>query len=241
MKNKDKKLTLIEHLAELRVRLMILIVVNLAAIIGCYLFVGDIVVYLLALAKNMSLVYLSPPELFLSYLQLSAIGGLVLMSPVTIFVVWGYVAPALYTKEKIAILLALVFGLVCFVGGAVFCYFTVLPITLEFFYRMQVPEVTATISFASFMDFVNSMLFSFGLVFEMPVLGGVLAAFGILKAKFLTKFRGHIIVVIFLVAAWITPPDVVSQVLLALPMVALFEVTVLICRMLEAGRRSKDA
>ena len=134
----------------------------------------------------------------------------------------------LYKKEKVYILFSLFFGLICFVVGVLFCYKVVLPITLQFFVRIAIDEVASMISVKAYASFVNMMLLSFGIVFEMPVIIYLLTKFGVIKPEILKKNRGVLIVLIFVFAAVITPPDVVSQTMLGIPMVMLLQLSIFI-------------
>lgn len=130
-------------------------------------------------------------------------------------------------------------GLICFILGALFAYFIVVPITLTFFMSVDSHEaVQATISIQNFISFVLTTLITFGIIFEMPVVTILLTQLGLLKTEWLTKSRKVVIVVIFIIAAIITPPDVVSQILVAIPMLFLFEISVVLSKIIR--RRKKD-
>jgi len=125
--------------------------------------------------------------------------------------------------------ISLIFGVICFLAGVAFCYFMVLPTTLGFFVRIAIEEVESMISVKSYISFINAMLLSFGAVFEMPVVVFLLTKLEILRPKFLKKNKGIMIVIIFIAAAIITPPDIVSQIMLGIPMVILLEISTKIC------------
>jgi sec-independent protein translocase protein TatC len=132
-----------------------------------------------------------------------------------------------------------VFAGLFFAAGAWFAFGLVLPTTLDFFLRIAMQGVAPMISVAEFLSFVLTILLCFGLVFEMPVAAGLLAAFGLLKPGMLRKAQPYIIVVIFILAAALTPPDVVSQLLLAVPMVALLQLSIGICWLVGKLRKKK--
>lgn len=123
--------------------------------------------------------------------------------------------------------------------GAVFCYFIVLPTTLNFFLKIAITEVKSMISVQSYVSFVNMMLLAFGVIFEMPVVVFLLTKLGLLKPAFLKKNRAYIIIVIFILAAFITPPDVVLQIMLGIPMVVLLELSILVCTLVDKSNRKK--
>lgn len=239
--SKEKEMPLMGHLNELRKRLTVIVVVTLGAAMLLFNQTSTVMRYLLDINPGMQLVYIAPSELLLVYIQLSFIMAFILCSPVNIYQVWAFVEKGLYKKEKAYILFALIFGMLCFVAGVLFCYAVVLPTILEFFVRIEVLEVEAMISVKSYMTFINTMLIAFGCVFEMPVLVFLLTKLEILTPEFLKKNRGLLIVVSFIAAALITPPDVVSQMMLALPMLILLQLSIFICVWVDKGNKKNKA
>ena len=238
--NKLKEMSLFDHLDELRKRLIIIVIVNFVAAILLFSQTEIIMSYLLEVNPGMELVYTTPSELLTVYIQLSLILAVTICSPITVYQVWAFIEKGLYEKEKKAILFTLIFGVVFFIIGVAFCYFMVLPTTLEFFVRIAIEEVSSMLSIQSYVSFVNMMLLAFGLVFEMPVIIFLLSKLGIIKPAFLKKNRGIIIVAIFVFAAIITPPDVISQLLLGIPMVILLEFSILICTLVYKGKKKEE-
>ena len=204
MNNNNNEIPLLEHLSELRRRLTIIVVANVVAAMLLFNTANKIMHYLLAINPGMQLVYISPSELLLVYIQISFMAALIVCSPINIYEVWAFLEKGLYKKEKVYILFSLFFGLVCFVVGVLFCYKVVLPITLQFFVRIAIDEVASMISVKAYASFVNMMLLSFGIVFEMPVIIYLLTKFGVIKPEILKKNRGVLIVLIFVFAAVIT-------------------------------------
>ena len=195
-----------------------------------FAFIQKFVDLMLRLSEGFNFVYLTPSELVMSYLKLSVVLGLVLASPIILWQLWQFVAPGLEGNERRSALTAVVAGFVFFLIGALFCYFIVLPMTLQFFYNFNgSKEITASISFDSYMNFVLSMLLVFGVIFEMPVLCFLLSRLGFLKVEWLKAGRKFAVLIIFILAAIITPPDVVSQVMTALPMIGLYELSIFVC------------
>lgn len=229
MSSKNSKLTILEHLTELRKRLVKIAIVNLIATLICYQFIHIIMPLILNLSKGMDLIYISPSELFLVYVKLAIICGIVISSPITLLEVWLFVSKGLYKKEKIYIVLSLIVGIIFFAVGVIFCYIVVLPITINFFIGITIEDIEPMISISSFISFISTMLLSFGAVFEIPIVAFLLSIIGLLKPQMLIKKHSIIILIIFIVAAVITPPDVVSLTLLAIPMVILFELSIGIC------------
>lgn len=239
MKN-IKEMSLFDHLDELRKRLIIIIAVNVIAMVLLFSHTELIMSYLLEVNPGMELVYTTPSELLTVYIQLSFILAITVCSPVTVYEIWAFIEKGLYEKEKKAILFTLVFGVVFFILSVAFCYFTVLPTTLEFFIRIAIEEVSSMLSIQSYVSFVNMMLLSFGIVFEMPVIVFLLTKLGILKPEFLRKNRGIIIVVIFVFAALITPPDFISQLMLGIPMTLLLEFSIIVSTVVYKGKKKKE-
>ena len=238
--NKLKEMSLFDHLDELRKRLIIIVIVNFVAAILLFSQTEIIMSYLLEVNPGMELVYTTPSELLTVYIQLSLILAVTICSPITVYQVWAFIEKGLYEKEKKAILFTLIFGVVFFIIGVAFCYFMVLPTTLEFFVRIAIEEVSSMLSIHSYVSFVNMMLLAFVLVFEMPVIIFLLSKLGIIKPEFLKKNRGIIIVAIFIFAAIITPPDIISQLMLGIPMVILLEFSILICTLVYKGKKKEE-
>ncbi len=240
MSKNNQEMNLFGHLDELRKRLTVIAVVNLVASAVLFTKADFVLDYFLAINPGMELVFITPSELLVVYFQLSLIMALILCSPITFYEIWAFVEKGLYRKEKIYISLTLVFGVIFFIGGVAFCYFMVLPTTLKFFMRIAISDVSSMISIKSYISFINTMLLCFGAVFEMPVLVFLLSKLEILTPDFLKKNRGLLIVVIFILAAVITPPDVVSQIMLAVPMVLLLQLSIFICTIVYKTNRKKQ-
>lgn len=239
MSKNNEEMNLFGHLDELRKRLTVIVVVNLAASAVLFTKASFVLDYFLAINPGMELVFIAPSELLIVYVQLSLIMAFILCSPVTFYEIWAFVEKGLYRKEKIYISVTLVFGVIFFIGGVAFCYFMVLPTTLKFFIRIAIEDVSSMISIKSYISFINTMLLCFGAVFEMPVIVFLLSKLEVLTPEFLKKNRGLFIVVIFVLAAFITPPDVISQIMLAIPMVLLFQLSTIICTVVYKTNRKK--
>ncbi len=234
---KKENNSLFGHLDELRKRLTVIAFANIGAAMLLFSKASVIMDYLLAINPGMELVYISPSELLLVYVQISFIAALILCSPITVYEIWAFVEKGLYKREKIYIVITLIFGVLFFAAGVAFCYFMVLPTTLQFFIRIAIEDVSSMISIKSYISFINSMVLAFGVVFEMPVLVFLLTKLEILKPELLKKNRGIIVVVIFVLAAFITPPDVVSQMMLGIPMLILMQLSIFICTIVDKTNR----
>ncbi|NLJ90147.1 MAG: twin-arginine translocase subunit TatC [Clostridiales bacterium] len=240
MENKMKTGTIVDHLGEFRKRLIKVAVINFAVAIFCFQYMETLIQYLLALNPGFQLIYITPSELFTVYILLAFVIALILCLPITIYEIWAFISQALYKKEKPYVFLTLVFGLGLFLLGVYFCYQVALPMTLRFFTQFSLYEVTAAISIKSFVSFCLTLLVGFGLSFELPVVIFLLSGLGVIKPEYLKKAHGVLILIIFIIAAIVTPPDVISQVILAVPMVILLEISILISHFVDKKRKKKD-
>ena len=186
-------------------------------------------------------VYIAPQELLMVQFSVALIGSLILAFPVIAYHVYGFCSPGLKTKEKTVIILTMIAGTAFFLIGVFFAYFVTVPFMLRFLIQFTgVVTVSASISIQEYVNFLLTVFIIFGLVFEMPVISSLLSMLGILRAEWLKKARKVSVVLIFILAAVITPPDVVSQIMVAIPMIALYEVSIFLCR-LFANRKKKDS
>ncbi|KAB3530244.1 twin-arginine translocase subunit TatC [Alkaliphilus serpentinus] len=224
----DKKLSLVGHLEELRKRIIIIAIALIMGGVISYFYVDKIVDYIIMPAKELKFIYLSPPDLFLAYIKISLLTGLIITLPIVLYQIWRFVLPGLDLKQRLYLVLANILAMVFFLLGAAFAYFGIVPLTIEFFIKMSRDDIEPLFSFANYISFVGSMLLSFGLTFQLPILVMMLSQFNIVNPTFLRKSRKFIILIIFIVAAILTPPDIVSQILLATPMVLLFELSIII-------------
>ena len=184
--------------------------------------------------------YLSPTDPFFVTLKLSLIAGLVLASPIVIYQVWAFLAPALLPSEKRVIVPALYMGVVLFIGGVVMSYKIVLPMTLKFTMGFQTEFLEQSIVIGPYMAMVTRLLLAFGIVFELPVVILILSALGLVTPEFLASKRRHAIVVITVVSSMLTPGDVITVTLLMMvPLVLLYELGIVLSRMVNRrGTRS---
>lgn len=241
-KKADKNsLTLVEHLTELRNRILYMAVIFLGCTLLAYQFSEVLVKDMISIAPEVSFVFISPAELLLSYIKIAVIMGLTVSAPFLITQIWLFVSPALEKKERRTLVFSLIFGTVFFILGAVFAYLLVLPMMIQFFMGFQMEGIEEMISFESYLSLILSTVLSFGIIFELPSIMVILARFGIVTTAFMRKYRKYIVLVIFIAAAVLTPPDVISQVMLAMPMLLLFEVGLLFATMAEKKKKKLKA
>lgn len=236
----DRQLTLVEHLSELRKRIIVIFLAIIVGSIISYSFIGKIVDILVRPASKLEFIYLSPPELFLAYIKISVISGLIISSPIILMQIWLFIKPGLNKKERKYLSLALGMGIVFFLIGVIFAYFTMVPITIAFFTQVSRDNIAPLFSFDSYLTFISTLLLSSGLIFELPMLIILLTQLRLVRATRLIKYRKYVVLIIFIIAAIITPPDVISQILLGLPMVFLYELSIWISKMIEKRREEYD-
>jgi len=244
----DEKMPFTQHLEELRRRLIICFIAVAVGFLISYFFKERIFEWLmkpllqvLPEGESQKLIYTAPHEAFVTYLKVAFIAGIGLASPVILFQLWRFIAPGLYQDEKRYLLPTVFFSTLFFVGGALFGYFIVFPFGFQFFVSFANEYITPMISTREFTSFATRLLLAFGLVFEMPVFAFFLARLGLLSAQFMRKQRKYAILLIFVSAAVLTPPDVVSQMLMALPLLVLYEISVWIVTIFGKKEKAADA
>ena len=229
-------MTFLGHLEELRWRIIkSLIGVGIGSIIVGYFIDWVVDAVLFSPAKSttppLSIINLRPYGQLLLYMEVIFVGGAVLSVPNIIYQLWKFVEPALKTNERKYVTSVVSFTTICFLTGVVFSYFILLPSALGFFAAFGSTTIENKISIDEYLSFVISLVLASGLVFELPMLSFFLSKIGILKPSFMRKYRRHAIVIILLVAGIVTPgPDITSQLLLGIPLLLLYEISILICK-----------
>lgn len=231
-------MTLVEHLAELRRRIMISILALAVGVVVGFSYSSPIVRFLMRLPGE--LVYLYPGEAFFVHLEVALVLGVVLSSPVVLYQVISFVTPGLLPREKRVLHLGLPLALIMFAVGIVFAYQVVLPLAYRFFLGFSSDSLEPMISIGNYVSFVLRLVLPFGLVFQLPLIAMVLAGTGILSPGTMVRYRKYILLVIFIVAAVMTPPDVVSQTFMALPMVLLYEVSILLAKLIARRKQAGE-
>jgi sec-independent protein translocase protein TatC len=238
----EKKLPLTSHLQELRKRLILSFVAvgigfGLSYAFSQTLFGVLAAPLLKVMPKEGSLVFTSVAEAFFTYMKVAFIAGFVLASPFVLYQVWAFVAPGLYRNEKRYVIPFVFLGSLFFALGIFFAYFVALPVGFKFLLGYATDFIKPLPDIKEYLSFSIKLLLAFGLVFEFPVVLLLLAKIGVIDARMLARQRKYAILLIFIFAAIITPPDVVSQVMLALPLIGLYELSILLARIF--GKRSR--
>jgi sec-independent protein translocase protein TatC len=238
----------LDHLEELRWRAMwSLLAVIVGAIAGFILVDRMDAMELLIrpiepFLEGGKLKYLSPTDPFFVTLKLSLLAGLVLASPIVIYQIWAFLAPALLPSEKRVIVPALYMGVLLFIGGVVMSYKIVLPMTLKFTMSFQTEFLEQSIVIGPYMAMVTRLLLAFGIVFELPVVILILSALGLVTPEFLASKRRHAIAGITILAAVLTPGDVITvTIMMMLPLVLLYELSIILSRVVSRRRRLAEA
>lgn len=226
------------HLEELRSRLIHCFVAVGIGFIACYGFkekLFQILIYPLVsvMGKGEKLIFTGLPEAFFTYLKVAFLAGLMLASPVILYHFWMFVAPGLYKKEKNVLLPIVILSSFFFIGGAFFGYFVVFPFGFEFFLSFATENIQAFPSMKEYLSFTSKLLIAFGLVFELPLVITFLARLGVVSIDFLKKNRKYAVLLFFVGAAIITPPDVVTQIMMALPLMVLYEISIIGARIFQ--------
>lgn len=225
----DQKLALIEHLTELRSRIIKALVFIVAASCLLYGFVDTI---LLSLIRPVGrLVFIAPHEAFVSRIKIVLFGGLFISSPFVLYQTWRFVSSGLKSNERKYIGIFGPLSLIFFFAGALFGYFVIVPIGMNFLLGFSTDTLIPMISVSRYISFVGVLTLSFGVVFELPLAILFLTKIGMVTPEFLSSKRKHAIVLMFVTAAILTPPDVITQCLMALPLLVLYEISILFSRL----------
>ena len=247
------KAPLMEHLIELRKRLVWGLLSFGVAFVICFAFSGQIFDFLAAPLHhalkgrpNDHLIYTALTEVFFTRVKIGMFGGFCLGFPFIATQLWLFIAPGLYKHEKNAFWPFLVATPILFIIGSAFVYYVMLPFSIAFFAGYQVPSTAGSMGIElqakveEYLDLVMRLMVVFGLTFQLPVLLSILAKVGIVTVKQLTEMRRYAIVALVAVAAVFTPPDPISMISLAIPLVALYEVSILCVRLITIGK-ARDA
>ena len=238
--------TLISHLLELRDRVLRAFLAVLIAFLPCAFFANELFSLMAQpliakLPQDSSLIATSVISPFMTPFKLSFFVGLFVAMPVVLYQVWAFVAPGLYRHEKRFAVPLLLSSVVLFYVGVAFAYFFVFPVMFEFFAQTTPSGVRMMTDISSYMDFVLTIFLCFGIAFEVPVVVVLLVLTGIVQIEKLAAVRGYVLIGMFVVAAILTPPDAISQTIMAVPMYLLYEGGLVMARLLNRSRRTAAA
>ena len=233
--------TLISHLLELRDRLLRSLLAVFIAFLPLVFFSNELFTLIARplvekLPEGTSLIATSVVAPFMTPLKLALIAAVFVAMPYVLYQVWAFVAPGLYRHEKRFAMPLFASSVVLFYGGAAFAYFLVFPLMFAFLTSTTPEGVQMMTDMSSYLDFALLLFFAFGIAFEVPIATVLLVATGLVKVETLKKHRGYVLLGIFIVAAFLTPPDAISQSFMAVPMYILYELGILLAQYMTRGR-----
>lgn len=230
--NEEGKLPFTGHLEELRKRLINCFIAIGIGFVVSYIFkdkLFNILVHPLitVMETGDTLIFTGLPEAFFTYLKVALLSGIMIAAPVIIYQFWMFVTPGLYKKERRIFIPIVFLSSVFFIGGSLFGYFIVFPWGFKFFLGFATETIRPLPSMKEYLSFSAKLLLAFGLVFELPLVLTFLARIGIVSVDFLKKNRKYALLLFFAGSAILTPPDVVTQIMMALPLMVLYEISII--------------
>jgi sec-independent protein translocase protein TatC len=245
MVDSAEKQPFLSHLEELRKRLVVCAIGVGAGFVIAYIFAERLFQLLVAPLKAVmpegdQLIFTNLPEMFFAYIKVAFIAGIMAASPLIFYQLWMFIAPGLYRKEKKMAIPFVISSTILFVGGALFGYFVVFPFGFKFFIGFSNEYVKALPSVKQYFSFSMKLLFAFGVVFELPVIIFFLSKMGIVTPQFLSQKRKYAILLTFALAAILTPPDVITQCMMAGPLIVLYEIGILVSRIAQKKKEGRE-
>lgn len=238
--------SLISHLVELRDRLLKAVIAVGICLVPCAIWSKQLFTFVATpliekLPNGATMIATNPIATFMAPLKLAILAALFMAIPVVLYQIWAFVAPGLYRHEKRFAIPLMVSSIVLFYAGASFAYFVVFPLMFQFLASNAPEGVQMMTDITEYLDFVVFLFFAFGAAFEIPVATVLLASTGMVKIETMTKNRGYVVLGIFIVAAFLTPPDALSQSFMAIPMYILYEAGIIMSRILLKERAQRRA
>lgn len=235
--------SLFDHLAELRIRLVYCAYILVVATGVCYGFSEKIFNFIRAPIQPYlpggGLIYTGPLDKFIAHIKIAFVCGIIISCPLWLYQVWKFVAPGLYSKEKKYTMGFILSGTVLFLLGAAFSYWVVLPMAFHFLMNFGGNVDKPMISIDQYLGFFTQMCLMFGVAFELPLIISILGMIGLVSQKFLKEKRRYAVMILAIVSAIITPPDLMSMIMMLIPMLALYELGVLVVGIFERKRESE--
>jgi sec-independent protein translocase protein TatC len=244
--DENGKMPFLAHLEELRKRLIICCIAIGVGFAACYSFkekVFGLLMHPLAIVMSpgQKMIYTALPEAFFSYLKVALLAGVIVAAPVILYEMWIFVAPGLYSHEKRLALPMLFLSTLFFAAGVSFAYFIIFPFAFKYLLGFSTDLVQALPSMREYLGLASTLLLAFGFIFQLPLVITVLARIGVVTPRFLSKNRKYAILLIFIVAAIVTPtPDAVNQCLMAGPLVVLYEISIIGAKMFGKKKPAQE-
>ena len=232
------------HIKELLKRIRITIISFIVLFVASFVFAKPVVLWLLAQGEqggiHVKYVYLYPQELFMQYFSMGILLAFVLCIPVLIYNVIRFISPAM-EENKISLYVGAIFSELLFIGGVAFALIIMTPFVMSYFSEINTASgIPGMVSVEKYLGFIKSMTLAFGIVFEIPIVSVLFVQLGVLSTQTMKKIRPVVVVITFIVAAMITPPDILSQFMVAIPMLVLYQVSILLSTIIEKKKNKKN-
>lgn len=236
----EKEMPFLDHLEELRWRIIKAGIAIIVGMIVCLIFSQRILDFLIwpttTVDTPLELQVLKVQGMFVVKLEVGFFGGIVLALPFILAQLWGFISPGLFESERRYFIPLILSSTLLFLMGLSFAYFVILPFAIDFFIGLVSGDIKPNIAIDFYIGFVIRILVLFGFVFQLPILTYFLSKIGLLTPVFMRKYRRHAIILIFVIAAVVTPPDIITQILLGIPLILLYEFSIYISKAVEKNR-----
>jgi sec-independent protein translocase protein TatC len=244
LKINEKEMPFLEHLEEFRNRIIKAIIGVIIGAVICLIFSKQLLNVLLwpttRVDMPIDIQVLKVQGMFIVTLEIAFFGGILVSLPFLLYQAWMFIAPGLYRNEKRYIPKVITSATLLFLTGVAFAYFLIFPFALEFFLGLAPETVQTNIAIDFYISFIIRLLVIFGVVFQLPIMSYFLSKMGIITPVFMRKHRRHSIVIIFVMAALFTPPDPFTQVMLAIPLILLYEISIYISYLVHKSKKNRD-
>ncbi|MEE9441167.1 MAG: twin-arginine translocase subunit TatC [candidate division Zixibacteria bacterium] len=224
----EKEMSFLDHLEELRRRILRSIAAIFIGAIAAYFFSEWLVNVVSAPLEEVGVYFKAPAEAFLTHIKISLFAGAIISSPFILYQIWMFIGPGLLKSEVKIVIPIVISSTIFFLLGGSFCFFFVIPLAVKFLLEFGTDNMKPMIMIGNYISFAGALVLAFGIVFELPVASFILGRIGVIDHKMLGKGRRYAIVGIFILAAVITPPDLISQLLLAGPLYLLYEISIMV-------------
>lgn len=245
MSEPEARMSFFDHLEELRQRLLRAVLAVIVGFIASIAFSEKLFITIATpltklLPEGTSLVFTGLPEPFFMYLKVSFVTGVFLVIPYVLYEIWKFIAPGLYAKERKTAIPFVIVATILFYGGALFAYFLVFPVVFKFFLQFQSPELQPMISIKEYVSLILKLMLAFAVIFETPVIIVFLGMLGLVDTGFLKRGRRYFVVIAFVLGAILSPPDVLSQIMMGVPLLLLYEVSIHVLAVVEKRRKKEE-